>query len=149
MQRILPEQLQRVQHLLVGEWIDSEVLTEALAEGLLGPFFRELERRGMVIISSQDKVRIPFKYEKFIETPKANAFEQRRRIINEIKEYGRPVNYVFACGMAATAFVSELHGTIPGASFIDIGHMFDPFIGDMSRSYLYSADPVKLQRNIE
>ena len=151
-QRITPAQLKRVHSYIVGEWVDTEVFGDALAEGKLAPFFETLRTKELVIVSSKEKRAIPFSYKHFVETPRTNAHAEKERIVNEVLEYCKlaetPPVVLFACGMAAGTFVRELHGKVPGASFIDIGHIFDPFVGEASRDYLLALAPDTLAKNL-
>lgn len=149
MQRILPTQLQQVRRHLKGTWVDTEIFADALAAGELGPLFDTLRTKKLVIISSKEKRRIPFSHELFIEVPRTNAHVEKERVVKEIIDFGKPMVYLFACGMAAGTFVHALHGKIPGASFIDIGHIFDPFIGEASRDYLIGIKPGLLMKNLQ
>lgn len=148
MQRILPSQARRIRPLNDGEWVDTEVFADELPQGNLKPIFDLLREREFVIISSKEKRLFPIEPAHFIEVPRTNAHAEKERIVKEVLEYGRPVLYLFACGMAAGTFVHALHGKIAGASFIDIGHIFDPFVGDASRDYLRSLDPKKIELNL-
>lgn len=148
MQRILPKQLHKVRPILQGEWVDTEVFGEALAAGELKPFFDKLRTKKIVIVSSKNKDAFPISHD-FIETPSTNTHAHKDRIVKEILEY--PYNnsiFLLACGMAAGPIVSACHGKIPGASFIDIGHILDPFIGDPSREYLKHVPDEILQKNL-
>lgn len=149
MQRILPSQYRRIRpYTATGEWVDTEVFADELAEGNLKPLFDLFRDREVVIISSKEKQTVPIPYAHFIEVPRTNAHAEKDRVVKEVLEYGRPALYLFACGMAAGTFVHALHGKIAGASFIDVGHIFDPFVGEASRDYLRNIDPVKLAANI-
>lgn len=149
MQRILPSQYRRIRpHTAFGQWVDTEVFADELAEGNLKPLFDLFREATIVIISSKEKRVVPLPYAHFIEVPRTNAHAEKDRVVKEVLEYGKPALYLFSCGMAAGPFVHALHGKIPGASFIDIGHIFDPFCGEASRDYLRNIDPVKIAANI-
>lgn len=152
MQRIEPRQLHKVRPLLQGEWVDTEVFSEALAEGELKPFFDKLRGMDMdvVIVSSKEKDIFPIPHD-FVETPKTNAHAEKNSIVNEVLIHmaarSNPTVFLFACGMAAGTFVSALHGQ-GNHWFLDIGHILDPFIGDPSREYLKHVPQETLLKNV-
>lgn len=150
MQRILPSQLHKVRHLLQGEWVDTEVLGEALAFGQMKPFFDKLRTKKLVIVSSKEKDAFPIPHE-FIETPLTNAHAEKDRIVGDVMfhsmQSGPGYTYLFACGMAAGPLVHALHDRID-SSFIDIGHILDPFVGLQSREYLKHVPQEVLDKNL-
>lgn len=135
MQRILPYQARQVDAYVKKDWVDSEIFTDELARGKLKPFIDALRTVPTVIIGNETLKAAPIPYQDFIEVRNPNAYEDRERVYNTIL-WGKPAVYLFSCGMAAGVFVSQLHGKVPGATFIDIGHVWDIFVGVKSREYL-------------
>lgn len=151
MQRITPDQHAQVRPFLDnGEWVDTEIFADAIAEGKMKAFFDKLRTLRVVLVSSKEKRSVSsiIPIHEFIETPRTNTHAVKDEIVQHILSQGTRALYLFACGMAAGTLVHALHGKISGASFLDIGHIFDPFIGEASREYLLSIDPVILKRNI-
>lgn len=151
-QRIEPWQLEQMSpHMQVGRWVDTEIFADALAAGELKPLFDALRERPIMLVSSAEKRKaadfLPIKH--FVETPRTNAHAEKYFILHQVMKYAGPGAVIlFACGMAAGTFVHALHGKIPGATLIDIGHILDPFIGEASRDYLIGMDEDVLMRNI-
>lgn len=148
MQRILPSQHARVRPLLTGEWVDTELFADLLAQGELKPFFDMLRTREFVIVSSADKRNFPITPSHFIETPATNTHAVKDDIMAQVLKHRRPCIYLFACGLSAGTLVHALHGLIEGATLIDIGHILDPFCGDSSREYLKHVDTETLNKNL-
>lgn len=153
MQRILPSQFRRVRSLLEGEWVDTEVFGDALAAGELKPFMDALRERNLMIVSSKEKREIPLPYVHFVETPRTNAHANKQWILADIilrLEKGDIDTVLFACGMAAGTFVDTLSkmSFAKRVSFIDIGHIFDPFVGESSRDYLSKVSIETIMKNI-
>lgn len=150
LQRITPQQFAYArQYTESGEWFNTEEFADALAKGEAKPLFEAFKNHRVVIISS--KVKRAFKgfpYNRFIETPHTNTHEVKDKIVKEILEVKIPGIYLFACGMAAGTLVNTLHGKIKQSWFIDIGHLFDPFIGDNSREYLKEVPQEILNKNL-
>lgn len=137
MQRILPFQHRRIRHLLQGDWVDTEIFADSIQDGTIGQFLDALREKPLVIISSKEKEGLARDWGAgFIEVPRTNAHAEKEHVLEAIKILGIPATYLFACGMAAGTFVAALDGTIPEASFIDIGHILDPLCGELSRDYM-------------
>lgn len=136
LQRVLPQDEKKI----ISEypdvnWHDSEFLSIAVAEGKLFPLIEQLRKMTVTIITNKDagdafhKV-IGFKHHICVE--KFNAFDERERVLSSIRTMPKSDIYIFSCGMAANAFIGELHGEID-ATLFDAGHIWDPFYGLMSR----------------
>lgn len=152
LQRLETWQHEQIKHYCnVGRWVDTEIFADALAAGELKPFFDALRKKPIMLVSSGEKRKaadfLPIKH--FVETPRTNAHAEKDFILHEVMKYAGPGAVIlFACGMAAGTFVHALHGKIPGATLIDIGHILDPFIGEASRDYLVNMDEDILMKNI-
>jgi len=153
LQRVLPKMAEQFKDLTSQpDWYDSEVFADALATGKLKPFFEALKNKHVIFISSEEKQAIykylKFKSADFYTVPFTNAHVKKNGIIRIILETNKPGVYLFACGMAAGTMVNELHGKIKDSFFIDIGHILDPFIGDLSRDYLLNIPNEILRQNL-
>lgn len=155
MQRLEPWQAQQVRpYTDVGRWVDTEIFADALAAGELRPLMEEFRKReDLVIVSSVEKSALIkyFPHMILVLTPRTNAHAEKERILAACRGYlySRPTaTFLFACGMAAGTFVHTLYKEFPEATFLDVGHVFDPFLGEPSRDYLASLDPVILNKNI-
>lgn len=150
MQRITRHQLLQIEPLLSGSWVDSEIFADSLARGELMPLFRAIQEKRSVLVSSSGKEKILQYFPKmdFIEVPRTNAHAQKEQILEKCRAHKDAEIFLFACGMAAGAFVHALHKEMRGVTLFDIGHIFDPFCGEMSRDYLPGVDPVILRSNL-
>ena len=162
MQRVLPQDKKRMEEQYPDiDWHDSEIFGEAVANGELFPFIEQLRKMEIVFISNAsiwDGVHKIFDCRKFkhIVTPMANTFddytiidkirEENYFYINSLKGKSNKV-YLFSCGMAANAFIAELHGKVDGW-LIDIGHIWDPFTGNMSRCDLEGKTMEDIEKNL-
>lgn len=151
MQRILPSQLRRIRPLIKGEWVDTEIFGDALAMGELKPFIDVLKNKRLMIVSSKEKRAIPIPYVHFVETPRTNTHAEKNRIVEEILanlDVSGVEIVLLACGMAAGTIVHELSKREKNVSFIDIGHIFDPFVGESSREYLKNVSIETINKNL-
>lgn len=154
MQRILPKQFREIRPLLTGNWVDREILGDALARGALKPFFDAIwENYNVIIVSSKEKKSFPRPKDLFIETPRTNTHAEKEAIVKKILNtqiYG-PKVFLYACGMAAAAIIHEVHGRVGHSFHLDIGHILDPFCDEnlgISRDYLQDIPRSLLDQNI-
>lgn len=142
MQHVLPMDMARMINDYPDiDWHDSEIWGEAVANGELYPLLEQLKKMNVVIISNKTiKPIADMLGADFIEVPPSNTFDTPPTI--EVK---KDYVYLFACGMAANVFVSRLHGN--DAWFIDVGHIFDPLVGIMSRCDLEGKTLEDMQKN--
>jgi hypothetical protein len=156
LQRVWPHDREEYARLLeeVGapqrEWLDSGVIAHAVIDGTFYPLLNALRRLETVIVSNAGAraVRPLLPYSHFVETPAGNAFAEKDRIRDDVLKYGKPACYLFSCGMTACVLVDELHGRIPGSWFLDVGHVWDVFLGKNTRYYMASMTPEQVARNL-
>lgn len=149
MQRVLPEDMKRAMNMYPVDWHDSEIFGEALAEGKLYPLIAQLRLMKTVVIgnaSIKNDVRRIFYSNHFIEVPKSNAMDSVNEVLLACRELA-PAVFLFSAGMAANVFVSELHG-LKDSFLLDLGHIWDPFTGNMSRCDLEGKSKEQIERNL-
>ncbi len=155
LQRVLPHDQNRVvaQYPNV-KWYDSEIFSEVVAAGNLYPLIEQLRTMKVIIITNFDAAKgfataMGAGYHfGFIEVPKSNSFEKRDEVLKLIKENeAKDAVVLFSCGMAANAFIAELHGKFDGW-LIDLGHIWDPFTGLMSRCDLEGKTMDDINKNL-
>lgn len=151
LQRVLP----RDEKAIVSQypdvnWHDSEIWSEAVADGKLFPLIEQLRKMEVCIITNLDAAAafqdiIGAKHSIIVE--KSNAYDVRDRVLEEIRRNPNYDIYIFSCGMAANAFIGELHGEID-ATLFDAGHIWDPFYGLMSRCDLEGKTMEEINKNL-
>lgn len=156
MQRILPHDRARAEkEYPETDWHDTEIFSEAVAEGKLYPLIEQLRKMPLVVICNHDvsdairKIIPGREINKIIPIRRSNAYEDRKLVVNECLKYKDEERvYLFSCGMAANAFISELHGKVDGW-LIDVGHIWDPFVGNMSRCDLEGKTMEDINLNLK
>lgn len=134
-------------------WHDTEIFSEAVANGELYPFIKALRSKQVMVIgnfSIRDVTRDILPNRWFYEVPPFNAYEERKRVIETIEwnnKFNKGWVYLFSCGMAANAFIGELHGKVDGW-LLDVGHIWDAFAGSMSRCDLEGKSLEDIQKNL-
>ena len=159
LQRVLPkDEIEFVKllvrlHSPITDWYDTDVFTESLMAGEFYPMIEALRSRPTVIVSNATvrRIRSIISYELYIETPTKNSYEHVSTIANQILMHSRlargPIVYLLSCGMTATVLVSELHGRVNGW-LIDIGHIWDVFLGRATRSYAMKMTREQIEKNL-
>lgn len=140
LQRVLPnDEAHAIEQWQNIKWHDTEIFSEAVVKNELGPLIEAVNEHPVTIIgnySIREATHTLFPKRWFIEVPPTNAFTVKDQVIEKILWEDRftkePKVYLFSCGMAANAMISELHGKVNGW-LIDVGHIWDPFAGSKSR----------------
>lgn len=132
-------------------WHETECLSIAVAEGKLYPLLEELKRYRLHFIGNESIT--PFLEKEFCGSifttvPPSNAYDCKERVIDAVNTDKTSQIFLFSCGMAANAFISELHGKLD-ATLIDVGHIWDPFAGLMSRCDLEGKTLEDINKNLE
>lgn len=146
LQRVLPQDERRVMAEYPDvDWHDSEFLSEAVANGELYPFIKQLRDMKVATIYKRNPKDIIGNKHAFI-VPPDNSYDLNEGITKFVMETDADV-YLFSCGMAANAIISQLHGK-KDAFLIDVGHIWDGFFGEMSRCDLEGKTIEDINKNL-
>lgn len=137
-------------------WYDTGLIPHEFWGGRMYPLLAALREQCLVLVTNnthrplnQTKPEPVVEYADFIEVPAANAHLVKDEVYRKIKEYQNPACFVFSCGMAACVFVSELYGKVcPGSYLLDLGHIWDAFVGVKSRYYHLEMTEEQVWRNL-
>lgn len=125
------------------EWQSANIFHWASKDGQLSHLFNALKTATCVIyIGNASLSRLPF-ISQFIEIPDKNVFNQYNKILLDISntftdnacQILSHKTYIFSAGMAANVFIDDLYNANPYNTYIDIGSVFDPYVGRNSRGY--------------
>lgn len=153
LQRVLPkDELRAKKEYPDVTWHDSEFLSEAVAQGKLYPFIEQLRKMDVMVVGNKSIWQATsdiLNWEVFCEVPSSNAYDKKdlTKNIRDFLQRSKDIVILFSCGMAANAFISELHGQIDGW-LIDVGHIWDPFTGNMSRCDLKGKTMEDINKNL-
>lgn len=127
------------------EFHEKNVWNTAMCNAELGPLIKQLRKMNVVIISNKALRKLDFlKYDKFIEIGYPNCYSDGTldKAYTKAIKYGKPAVYILACGIPAILLAQKLHNKIKDSWFIDMGSIWDTFIGigkqRPTRRYLYS-----------
>lgn len=118
------------------DWVNADVFHLKSMSGDLGPFIESLKESHVVYIGNKYHKNLEFVNE-FVEVPVTNCWLQRNRILNDVIETfnDRYKVYCFSAGMPANVFVHELWNKNSTNAYIDVGSVFDPYVGRQTRTY--------------
>jgi len=120
----------------LNDWVDADIFHKASMEGKLEPLFEALNEVNIVYISNPSLSRLDFINE-FIEIPYSNVWLDYDNIIKKIQKTFTDKHkvYLFSAGMCANVFVHDLWQLNKNNSYIDVGSVFDPYVGRNTRNY--------------
>ena len=146
MQRVLPRDRERIEKEYPDvDWHDTEIFSEAVANGELYPLIEQLRKMRVATIYKRDPKHIINNEQAYI-TPPFDSYDEREQIKDFIKNSNCDV-FLFSCGMGANAIIGELHGKV-NAFLIDIGHIWDGFFGEMSRCDIEDKTIEDINKNL-
>lgn len=117
-------------------WVDADVFHKASMKGNLNIFIDELEKQHVVYIGNKSLSKLTFINE-FIEIPINDSWKSKEEILEKVKNtYSNKLKvYLFSSGMASNYFIHVLWKENKNNIYIDVGSVFDPYVGKKTRSY--------------
>ena len=76
--------------------------------------------------------------DEYIEIPPNNVWIEREDVFSKVTqtiEEGMHKVYCFSAGMATNVFIDNLYKFDSTQTYIDVGSVFDPYVGKHTRSY--------------
>jgi hypothetical protein len=119
------------------DWIDADIFHKASIGGRMYLLAEALEDEHVVYIGNKDLKELPFINE-FIEIPSSNVWRWKDELLSRVKstiEKDTHKLYLFSAGMATNVFIDELWKLDSTQTYIDVGSVFDPYVGKHTRSY--------------
>ena len=119
------------------DWVDADVFHKASMENNLSPLIETLQNKTVVYIGNKGLSGLPF-IDEFIEIPESNVWLNREEVLYNIK---RTIDsnvskvYCFSAGMATNVFIDRLWKHNRKQTYIDVGSVFDPYVGKITRTY--------------
>lgn len=130
-------------------WSNGDVFHHASIKGQLGEFSNALFARHPVMVGPPCFDRFPIKMRR-VMIPEKSCYTAKQEIKRAIFQYYQDGARVFSvsASMAAKPIIHELHGILPGATFLDMGAVWDPYCGVNSRRYHQKLTSEILRRNL-
>lgn len=119
-----------------NDWVDADVFHKASMEGNLSLFIEALNTANVIYIGNKSLKNLQF-INKFIEIPYTNVWLDYNNVLNTIYSSFTDTHtvYLFSAGMCANVFIDDLWDRNKNNSYIDVGSVFDPYVGRKTRSY--------------
>lgn len=119
------------------EWYDCNVLHLASIRGELYPFIEILQKRRNILIGPKHLSRFRgFPYYKIIFAHPTEAFyqvDQLETVAERAVDKHQANMVLISAGTAAPVLVSRLHRSHPEINVLDVGSLWDPYVGRLSR----------------
>jgi hypothetical protein len=120
-------------------WVDANIWIDLVLEGKVSEIIEPLNNVNTIIVSDNIKRSVPINYVDFIEIPSVNCFNAKDQIkesiISMVNQYNKPL-FAFSASMATNVIVDELFPIIGDKCWmIDFGSIWDPYVGNIIRSY--------------
>ena len=123
------------------DWVDSDIFHEASKNTNLVELFKVLKKVNVVYVGNKSLSNLSF-VNSFIEIPLTNCWNSYEKYLEEIKKHITAEHkvFLFSAGMTANVFVHDLWQFNKKNSYIDIGSVFDPYVGRNTRSYHFKLN---------
>lgn len=118
------------------DWVDADVFHRASSGGSLDKLIQVLFDKHVVYVGNESLKKLNFINE-FIEIPYKNVWLQRNELLDRIRAtFDDTLKvYCFSAGMATNVFVDRLWKEDSSNIYLDVGSVFDPYVGRNTRSY--------------
>lgn len=135
-----------VEHDLRFDWVTGDTFCHALIRDEFDRFITMLRQRTVILVGPQRLRPLTlFPVSQYVEVPLLNCHEECERVTDQtsqaIDELGVEPVVSISAGMSANVIVDRLHRRHPNATLIDIGSIWEPFVGVTCRRY--HADVIK------
>lgn len=130
-----------IAHDLSIEWVSGEVFHRASVRDKLGPLFKALAARGVILVGPTRLGALSsyFPIRQHVEVPLLNCHTEASRIIHEVRaaidQHGIGPVVSFSASMSTKYLVHEINKTHPEATLIDVGALWEPYVGVSCRKY--------------
>lgn len=149
LQKRIDEYLKGLGHV----WASTEILSKASMRGRLGELFDCLKQRTVALVGPPHLERLVHGAtdehehafaDKFIEIPSQNCWRATKRVMMRLNRFVQDhteVVVVFCANMPSCVWIDRVFDAFPGATYIDAGSVFEPYVGHNTRSYHHTLRP--------
>ena len=124
------------------DWQDADIFHRASIKGQFFSFFEALQKRDVILVAPRYilvSTRLPIEGD-IVEVPEKDCWLNKTEIVGEIKNNiiysGRKDFVVLICAsMSANVIVDELYNWNKNNTYLYMGSVFDPYVGNANRSY--------------
>jgi hypothetical protein len=132
-----------VTHDLRLPWVSGEVFHRASIKDRLWPFIEALADRGVILVGPARLAPLAtyFPLRQHVTVPLLNCHADAPRVLKEVRAAldavgdADPPVVSFSASMSTKYLVHEIHKTHPQATLIDVGALWEPYVGVRCRRY--------------
>ena len=124
------------------EWSNSDILHHASIKGKLSRLFETLNGKNIVMVGPKHLRQTSklFPYEQFIEVQKKNCWEKYKHtnylVTTAVKKDADMKVVLFCASMMSNVLVDDMYKNFGNEHFfLDVGSIFEPYLGLSIRSY--------------
>ena len=119
------------------EWISANVLHRASIDGKLDIFVEAISNLNVFYVGNKHLKNMSF-INNFLTIPEKNVWKFKDTVMKHIKENivdNESKVFLFSAGMASNVFIHDLWNYNKNNTYIDVGSVFDPYVGRFTRQY--------------
>ena len=127
------------------EFVEKNIWNKMMCEAKLGQLIKQLRQMDVYVVSNKALRKLDFlNYKGFYEIGYPNCYTDGtlQKAGDDILKDKKPGVYIIAAGIPAILLAQRLHNQIPNSWFIDMGSIWDTFVGiggqRPTRRHLYS-----------
>jgi hypothetical protein len=123
------------------EWVSSDVFHRASIRGELGPLIQAYKDRGVILVGPErlGALKSYFPIRRHVRVPLLNCHAAVEGILRRTREamdsQGTTPIVSVSASMSTKYMVHELNKTHPEATIIDVGSVWEPYVGVACRKY--------------
>ena len=128
------------------KWVNSDILHGFSAREGLSYLCELFETIHVVYIGNKTLKALPFINE-FVEIPYNNVWVEYENVLDKIKSLiddTQHKTFLFSSGMATNVFVDDLWKYNKNNTYMDVGSVFDPYVGRKTRGYHHNLTNVEV-----
>ena len=120
------------------KWYDADAIHHASMRGELRGLIDLLDKKRVVVLGPEHMRELPF-CNGFVPIPPTDAFYARDELYDELGALldDEPTIVSMSAGWTTNVLIDQLHKVHGGVhTFIDMGSVWDPYVGVFSRGYM-------------
>ncbi len=123
------------------EWVSGDVFHRASIKDELGPLIQVFKDRGVILVGPErlDALKSYFPIRRHVRVPLLNCHASVKGLLRKAQEaiesQGTTPIVSVSASMTSEYFIHELNKTHPEATIIDVGSLWEPYVGVSCRKY--------------
>ncbi len=129
-------------------WCDSDIFHKASLAGKLYPFIEALKDKYIVIVGNENlkKIKRVIEYKDFITVRDHNCYLDKKMVLEKMKKYPSGTIFLFCASRLSVPAI--YHSDRDDCTMIDLGSLFEPYLGKSTRRYHHLMTKEIINKNI-